>query len=69
MPCKILQILTQDGADVKLGDGLLVMESMKTELRMTALTPGKVQMNVKEGDILKEGVVLCEVHSIDKVEI
>ena len=61
MPCKILQILAQNGDDVKVGQGLLVVESMKTEVRMVATAEGKVKMHVKEGDMCEEGTILCEV--------
>lgn len=61
MPCTILQVLVEDGATVKVGEGLLVMESMKTEVRMSAAQEGVVKVHVKKGDVIKEGVVLCEV--------
>lgn len=61
MPCTILQVLVEDGATVKVGEGLLVMESMKTEVRMSAAQEGVVKVYVKKGDVIKEGVVLCEV--------
>lgn len=61
MPCHILQILAKDGSEVKRGDGLLVMESMKTEIRINADGPGLVRMHVKMGAKISEGVVLCEV--------
>lgn len=34
MPCRILEITAQDGATVQVGDTLLTMESMKTEVRL-----------------------------------
>lgn len=61
MPGKILQVLCKDGAIVHAGDGLLVLESMKTELRMNSPASGIVKVNVKEGDIVNEGVVLCDI--------
>ncbi len=61
MPCRILQIIAKDGEKVKRGDGLLVMESMKTEVKLTARSDGVVRMKCKEGDSVAEGGVLCEV--------
>jgi acetyl/propionyl-CoA carboxylase alpha subunit len=61
MPCRILQVIAKDGNKVKRGDGLLVMESMKTEVKLTARSDGIVKMRCKEGDSVAEGGVLCEV--------
>ncbi|KAG5758616.1 hypothetical protein H9Q72_013253 [Fusarium xylarioides] len=61
MPCHILQILAADGSKVKRGDGLLVMESMKTEISIKAETPGTVRMHVEKGSKISEGVIMCEV--------
>ena len=61
MPCRILQIIAKDGTLVKKGEGLLVMESMKTEVKLTARSDGTVRMTCKEGDSVSEGGVLCEV--------
>lgn len=55
--------MAKDGARVKRGDGLLVMESMKTEVKLTARGDGIVRMKCKEGDSVAEGGVLCEVVS------
>jgi len=61
MPCRILQVIAQDGTSVKRGDGLLVMESMKTEVKLTARSDGIVKMRCRVGDSVAEGGVLCEV--------
>ena len=53
--------MAKDGEKVKRGDGLLVMESMKTEVKLTARSDGVVNMRCKEGDSVSEGGVLCEV--------
>ena len=50
MPCRILQLIAKDGATVKAGDGILVMESMKTEIKLLARSAGKLKLLVKEGD-------------------
>lgn len=61
MPCRILQVMKKDGEKVVKGEGLLVMESMKTEVKLTARSDGVVKMRCKEGDSVAEGGVLCEV--------
>ncbi|PKS05091.1 hypothetical protein jhhlp_008458 [Lomentospora prolificans] len=61
MPCHILQVLAKDGSTVERGDGLLVIESMKTEIRINAEAPGIVRMQVGQGAKISEGVVMCEV--------
>lgn len=66
MPSKILQVLVKDGAKVKTGDGLLVLESMKTEIRVTSSVDGVVRMRVKEGEVHPEGTVLCEILDEDE---
>lgn len=66
MPCRILEILALDGSSVKLGDPLLTMESMKTEIRLTAKADGIVKLHVAEGDICAEGKVLCEIVGVEE---
>ncbi|RTE84755.1 hypothetical protein BHE90_000806 [Fusarium euwallaceae] len=61
MPSKILEVTAKDGTWVKVGDKLLVLESMKMEIQVTSSAEGIVSMQVKEGDILPEGSVLCEI--------
>lgn len=68
MPCQILQILAKDGSIVKRGDGLLVMESMKTEIRINAEGPGTVRMYVEKGSRINEGVIMCEVLAPEEAE-
>jgi biotin carboxyl carrier protein len=53
--------MKKDGEKVSKGEGLLVMESMKTEVKLTARSHGVVKMRCKEGDSVTEGGVLCEV--------
>jgi acetyl/propionyl-CoA carboxylase alpha subunit len=68
MPCHILQILAKDGSTVKPGDGLLVMESMKTEIRINAEAAGIVKMHVQAEAKISEGVVMCEVTPVEGEE-
>ncbi|BFZ62182.1 hypothetical protein YB2330_003264 [Saitoella coloradoensis] len=66
MPCKIVQVMKKDGEIVKAGEPILVMESMKTEIRLNAKEDGVLKLFVKEGDVKAEGAVLCEVLEIVK---
>ncbi|OLL24397.1 Methylcrotonoyl-CoA carboxylase subunit alpha, mitochondrial [Neolecta irregularis DAH-3] len=61
MPCKILIVLASDGARISKGDGLVIMESMKTEVKIAARTAGLVKMKVRAGQVLGEGETICEI--------
>lgn len=59
MPCKVLQVLKQDGDHVKRGDIVMVIESMKMEITIAAGKDGEFHPRVKEGDAVNEGSQLC----------
>lgn len=61
MPCKALKILRENGAKVSKGDSLLIIESMKTEIKIIAEKDGSFTSLVKEGDAVDEGTLLCMV--------
>lgn len=63
MPCKIVRIECKTGQTVKAGQGLLVIESMKTEVRILARDDGVATILVNEGDLIEEGVQLADVKS------
>jgi len=55
----VWKITTQVGAEVAEEDELLVLESMKMEIPVTAPRAGKVkEIRVKESEVVKEGQVL-----------
>ena len=60
MPCKVLRVLKSKGDDVKAGETMLVIESMKTEVKIVAAVDGTFEPEVKEGDGVGDGVVLCK---------
>lgn len=60
MPCKVLRVLKIKGDEVKAGEAMLVVESMKTEVKMVAAVDGIFEPAVKEGDAVGDGVVLCK---------
>ena len=59
MPCKVLSILKHDGEVVKVGQVVMVIESMKMETSITAAVEGTVRMGVKRGDAVEDGKMLC----------
>lgn len=72
MPCKVIRIevsspsassspATLAGTRVVEGQGLLVVESMKTEVRILARRAGLCTVVVREGDVVQEGTLLATV--------
>lgn len=61
LPGNIFKINVSQGADVKKGDVLLIMEAMKMENNVLAEKDGKVGViKVKEGDAVLQNDVLME---------
>jgi len=65
MPCKVLRVLKQEGEAVKKGEAMLVVESMKTEVKIVAAVEGRFQPEVKEGDAVGDDVLLCQVLEVE----
>ncbi|KAL3460201.1 carbamoyl-phosphate synthase L chain, ATP binding domain-containing protein [Aspergillus heterothallicus] len=61
MPCKVLSVLKELDSEVKFGETVMVIESMKMEVTITVAVDGKFQTSWKEGDAVEEGKVLCTV--------
>ena len=61
MPCKVLAVLKKDGDKVKAGEKLMIVESMKMEISISAQTDGVFQAKVQELDAVDEGTALCVV--------
>ncbi|KAL2842670.1 carbamoyl-phosphate synthase L chain, ATP binding domain-containing protein [Aspergillus pseudodeflectus] len=61
MPCKVLSVVKQIDSEVKSGETVMVIESMKMEVTITVAVDGKFQTSWKEGDAVEEGKVLCTV--------
>ncbi|KAK7397775.1 hypothetical protein QQX98_012855 [Neonectria punicea] len=59
MPCKVLQILKSAGDEVKSGEIVMIIESMKMEITIAASRDGQFEPNVKEGEAVNEGIKLC----------
>lgn len=59
MPGRIISIMVSEGQDVKSGDALLIMESMKLETILMSDREGTVrEIAVKQGDAVLPGQVL-----------
>ncbi|KAK4949983.1 hypothetical protein LTR10_011825 [Elasticomyces elasticus] len=59
MPCKVLSVLKKKGDQVKAGEVMMVIESMKMETNISIAAEGAFQTSVKEGDAVDDGKVLC----------
>lgn len=59
MPCKVLSVLKRPGDEVKAGEIVMVVESMKMEMNISMAIDGKFQCKVAKGDSVDEGKVLC----------
>lgn len=61
MPGLIIEILTKPGAQVYAGDGLLILEAMKMENKLTASRDGIIKsISVKKSDTVDKGTILIE---------
>jgi len=57
----VVQVLVVAGAEVKVGDTLMVLEAMKMETEVTAPQDGKIKsVDVSVGDAVQGGQVLIE---------
>lgn len=61
MPCKVLSISKNNGDEVKSGDSVMVIESMKMEVNISVMATGKFQTQWKQGDAVEEGKTLCSI--------
>lgn len=69
MPGSVLNVLTSAGDSVEAGDGLLVLEAMKMEHRLSAPISGTVTLiSVAAGDQVRDGDVLIEIEALSADE-
>ena len=62
MPGTILDVRVQNGAAVKQGDVLMILEAMKMENEIVAPCAGTVaSVNVQKGSSVETGTVLCTI--------
>ncbi|KAL2205944.1 hypothetical protein CC79DRAFT_1322464 [Sarocladium strictum] len=57
MPCKVLQITKKEGEEVKKGEIVMTVESMKMQISIAASKDGRFEAAAKEGDAVDEGIV------------
>ena len=67
MPCKVLRLLKQRGDLVRKGEPMMVLESMKTEVKIFAAVQGSFCPEVAEGDAVGGDVLLCQLLEGDGV--
>jgi biotin carboxyl carrier protein len=66
MPGQVLKILVQEGQTVAAGDALLILEAMKMEQTIRAVTGGVVEViKVRTGQVVSPGDVLVQVRATD----
>ena len=61
MPGNILDIKVSNGASVKKGDVLLILEAMKMENEIVAPCDGTVNVVVTKGSSVETGALLCTI--------
>jgi biotin carboxyl carrier protein len=61
MPCKVVSVLKKNGDKVKAGEIVMVVESMKMEINISAAVEGTFSSKVQEQDAVDEGSPLCAV--------
>jgi len=59
MPGKIIEVLVSEGQKVKMGDPVLIMESMKMEQTIVATSTGTIErIEISKGDTVETGFVM-----------
>jgi len=65
MPSLVVDVRVKEGEDVKKGQAVVVLESMKTEIVLRAEVDGKVNLVAcKKGDMVEEGKELVTIEAI-----
>lgn len=59
MPGQVLRFIVSEGASVKKGEKIIVIEAMKMENEIVASADGVVSFAVKKGDNIDAGVTLA----------
>ena len=61
MSASVWKVIASPGEDVKIGETILVVEAMKAEFEVKATVTGKVQLHVKEGQVVQSGDLLASI--------
>jgi len=66
MPGKVVKILVEKGAQIKMGQTVVILEAMKMENEINADCDGVIkEIYVKEGDAIESGVMMLEISKED----
>jgi biotin carboxyl carrier protein len=66
MPGLVLAVRTSEGATVEEGEVLVVMESMKMEMSLTAPTAATVDaVHVSDGQSVRQGQLMVELVAVE----
>lgn len=64
MPGKIVEILTEEGREVRAGEALIILEAMKMQNEIQAPIAGKVKkIHVKAGQSVLKDDIMIEIHA------
>lgn len=61
MAASVWKILVEDGAEVALGETILVLESMKMEIPIEADAAGMIHLKVEEGQTIQEDDLIATI--------
>ena len=62
MPGKVTKVLVNNGQDIKVGEPVILMESMKMEQTIVATKDGKISdISVSEGDTVEVGKIMIKI--------
>jgi biotin carboxyl carrier protein len=62
MPGKVVKVLVEEGAEIKKGDTLLILEAMKMENEIKAPCDGTIKaVHINEGDAIESGHLMMEI--------
>lgn len=61
MAANVWKIVVEDGADVAIGDTVVILESMKMEIHIESEAAGKVTLAVEEGQTIQENDLIATV--------
>lgn len=68
MVANVLEVTTSIGANVSIGDTLLLLESMKMEIPVLTEHSGEViEVSVIPGDVIQEGDPLIVINASEKI--
>ena len=61
MAANVWKIVVEDGAEVAVGDTLVILESMKMEIPVEAEAAGTVTMAIEEGQTIDEDDLIATI--------